>query len=138
MLHRILFVIVTLVFALGTALLADPPTLSIQQQATLVQLQDPVFGGPPINIGVAVTVVVNCGADDPTEFELNVGVRQGETVSESGGVFFPSTGGRQEVTVDVFGPFNPGDASATAVLACGTLFEGLQLGQTITITDKPA
>jgi hypothetical protein len=135
MFHRILSAAVALVFALGTVLLADPPTVSIQQQATLVQLADPVFGGPPINIGVEVTVVVDCGADDPTEFELNVGVRQGETTSETGGVFFDSTGGRQVVTVQVFGPFNPGDASATAVLACGTLLEGLNLGQTIKISE---
>ncbi len=135
MLHRMIFLGVTLIFALGTVLLADPPTVSIQQQATLVQLEDPVFGGPPITVGVAVTIVVNCGADDPTEFELNVGVRQGETASESGGVFFDSTGGREVVTVEVFGPFNPGEASATAVLACGTLLEGLALGQTINISE---
>jgi hypothetical protein len=135
MFHRMLSAAVALVFALGTVLLADPPTVSIQQQARLLQLEDPVFGGPPINIGVEVTVVVDCGADDPTEFELNVGVRQGETASETGGVFFDSTGGREEVTVQVFGAFNPGDASATAVLACGTLFEGLDLGQTIKISE---
>jgi hypothetical protein len=134
MLRRILSVVVTLVFALGTAVLADPPTVSIQQQATLDQLLDPVFGGPPINIGVFVTVDVNCGGEDPSEFQLNVAVRQGDVASESGGVFFPAAGGRQEVIVDVFGPFNPGEASATAVLSCGTLFEGLQLGQTIKIS----
>ena len=61
MLHRILSVVVILVFALGTVVLADPPTVTIDQQATLVQLSDPVGGGPPITIGVAVTVVVDCG-----------------------------------------------------------------------------
>jgi hypothetical protein len=135
--HRILSVTVTLVFALGTVVLADPPTVSIQPQATLDQLIDPVFGGPPINIGVLVTVVVDCGAPDPTEFVLNVGVRQGDVTAQSDDVHFPATGGRQVVTIDVFGPFNPGDAIATAALACGgplLLVEGLQLGQTIKIT----
>ena len=137
--HRILSVTVTLVLALGTAVLADPPTVNIQPQATLDQLTDPVFGGPPINIGVLVTVVVDCGDPDPTEFQLNVGVRQGDVTAESGEVHFPSTGGRQVVTVDVFGPFNPGDGIATAALACGgttlPLLEGLQLGQRINITE---
>jgi hypothetical protein len=136
--HRILCVTVTLVLALGTAVLADPPTVSIQPQATLDQLTDPVFGGPPINIGVQVTVVVDCGDPNPTEFELNVGVRQGDVTAESGGVHFPSSGGKQVVMVDVFGPFNPGDGVASATLACGgtplPLLEGLELGQRINIT----
>jgi hypothetical protein len=126
--------IIMLVVALGTVVLADPPTVSIQQQATLDQLVDPVFGGDPITLGVLVTVNVNCGGEDPSEFELNVGVRQGDVVAETGGVFFDTTGGSQEVTVEVFGPFEPGFASATAALSCGTLLEGLQLGETIKIS----
>jgi len=35
--HRILSVVVILVFALGTVVLADPPTVTIEQQATLDQ-----------------------------------------------------------------------------------------------------
>jgi hypothetical protein len=135
MLHRIFSVVVILVFALGTVVLADPPTVTIEQQATLVQLFDPVGGGPPITIGVAVSVVVNCGDGDPSEFELNVGVRQGDVVSETGGVFFASTGGRQEITTEVYGPYDVGTASATAVLACQTLLEGMELGQTINVSE---
>lgn len=136
--HRILSVTVTLVLVLGTAVQADPPTVNIQPQATLDQLIDPVFGGPPINIGVRVTVVVDCGSPDPTEFQLNVGVRQGDLTNDSSAVHFPSTGGRQVVMVEVAGPFSPGDAIATAALACGgiplPLLEGLQLGQRINIS----
>jgi hypothetical protein len=136
MLHRILSVVVIIVFALGTVVLADPPTVTIDQQATLVQLSDPVGGGPPITIGVAVTVVVNCGDGDPGQFELNVGVRQGEDViGETGGVFFTSTGGRQEITTEVYGPYDVGTASASAVLACQSLLEGMELGQTIRISE---
>jgi hypothetical protein len=128
MVHRLVAVVATLVFALGTVVLADPPTLFIQQQATLDQVED-------ITYGVEVTVIVNCGSDDPTQFELNVGVRQGEYAAETGGVFFASSGGREEVTVTVFGPFEPGDASATAAVACGLLLEGIELGQTIKISE---
>jgi hypothetical protein len=134
MLQRILSAVVILVFALGTVVLADPPAVTIEQQATLDQITDPVFG-ETITLGVEVTVVVNCGDGDPTEFELNVGVRQGDVVGESGGVFFPATGGRQEVTVEAFGPFTVGTASATAALACGTLLEGLELAQIIKISE---
>jgi hypothetical protein len=135
MLHRILSVLVILVFALGTIVLADPPTVTIEQQATLDQFIDPVFGGPPINIGVVVKVIVDCGDGDPSGFELNVGVRQGDLVGETGGVFFPSTGGRQEITTEVYGPYDVGTASATAVLACQSLLEGMELGQTIKISE---
>src|SRR6266576_7209267 len=132
--YRNFSMVVMFVVALGTVVLADPPTVSIQEQATLDQFVDPVFGGDPITLGVLVTVNVNCGGEDPSEFELNVGVRQGDLAAETGGVFFETTGGRQEVTVEVFGPFEPGYASATAALSCGTLFEGLELGQTIKIS----
>lgn len=37
--HRILLVGTILIFALGAVVLADPPTLSIQQQATLERFQ---------------------------------------------------------------------------------------------------
>jgi hypothetical protein len=134
MLRRILSGVAALVFVMGTVVLADPPTVSIQQQATLDQVVDPVFGDT-ITFGVVVTVIVNCGGEDPSEFELNVGVRQGDLAAESGGVFFPTTGGRQEVDIEVFGPFEPGYASATAVLACGSLLEGLQTGETIKISE---
>jgi len=134
MIHRILSSVGILVFALGTVVLADPPTVSIQQQATLDQIVDPVFGDV-INLGAVVTVVVNCGDGDPSEFQLEVAVRQGDVAGTSGGVFIPSTGGRQVVSVEAFGPFNPGDASASATLVCGPLAEGLQLGATIKISE---
>ena len=125
MLRRILSVVVIVVFALGTVLLADPPTVSIQQQATL----------DPSNFGVLVTVVVDCGDPAPSEFQLDVAVRQGDVASDSGGIFFPTTGGRQVVSVDVFGPFTAGDASASAILSCPFLLEGLRLGSTIKISQ---
>jgi len=100
MIHRILSLVGILVFALGTVVLADPPTVSIQQQATLDQIVDPVFGDV-INLGAVVTVVVNCGDGDPSEFQLEVAVRQGDVAGTSGGVFIPSTGGRQVVSVEM-------------------------------------
>ena len=135
MLYRSFFPAVILVVALGTVVLADPPTVSIQQLATLDQFVDPVFGGDPVTLGVLVTVNVNCGGEDPSQFELNVGVRQGDLADQTGGVFFDATGGRQEVTVEIYGPYEPGYASATATVACGTLFEGLEAGQTIKISE---
>jgi len=118
-------VIVTLAFVLGAVALADAPTVSIQQQATL----------DPANFGVLVTVAVNCGDPAPTEFQLEVAVRQGDIAGSSGGVFFPATGGRQVVSLDVFGPFTAGDADASALLVCGPLFEGQKLGATIKISE---
>jgi hypothetical protein len=129
--HRILLVGTILVFALGAVVLADPPTLSIQQQATLERFQ-----GFPVD--VVVTVVVDCGAPAPSEFELTVDVRQGDTIGTSGGVFIPATGGRQVVSLPVFpvsGAFAAGNASASAALVCGALTEGLALGATIKITE---
>lgn len=122
--RRILPVVIILVVALGTVVLADPPTLTIQQQATL----------DPSNFGVWVTVAVNCGPSAPTEFELVVAVRQGD-LSGSGDEFFPATGGRQVVSILVFGPFNPGDASASAGVVCGPLTEGLTFGTQIKISQ---
>src|SRR5207245_6840773 len=105
-----------------------------QQQATLDQFLDPVNGGPPITLGVVVTVVVNCGDPAPSGFELGVAVRQGD-ITGDGDEFFSSTGGRQEVQVEAFGPFIPGDASASAALRCGPLLlEGEDLGATIKIS----
>ena len=125
MLRRILSVVVIVVFALGTVLLADPPTVSIQQQARL----------DPSNFGVLVTVVVDCGDPAPSGVQLEVAVRQGDNAGTSGVVFFPVTSGRQEIPVDVFGVFTAGDASASAILACGPLLEGERLGSTIKISE---
>jgi hypothetical protein len=108
-------------FALATVVLADPPTIGIHQQATLI------VGG------VIVRVDVNCGDGESTAVLL-VGVRQGEIVSE-GVVEFDSTGNRQEVSVTVPGPFASGDAVASAQLACALLFTGERLGATITISE---
>jgi len=127
MLHRILSVAV-FVFALGIVVLADPPTLSIHQQATL-----DIFQGFPS--GVIVSVTVDCGDPAPTEFELEVAVRQGDVAFTNFGEFFSATGGRQVVTTEVYGPFAVGDASATATLVCGPLIEGIELGTAIKITE---
>jgi hypothetical protein len=129
--HRILLVGTILVFALGAVVLADPPTVSVQPQAMLERLQ-----GFPID--VLVTVVVNCGDPAPSEIELEIDVRQGDTVGTSDDVFIPATGGRQVISLPVFplsGTFAAGDASASAVLVCGALAEGLDLGATIKITE---
>jgi hypothetical protein len=125
MFRKMCSVIVTFVFALGHVAQADAPTVGIQQQATL----------DPANFGVLVTVAVNCGDPAPTEFQLEVAVRQGDIAGTSGGVFFPATGGRQVVSIDVFGPFTAGDANASALLVCGPLFEGQELGATIKISE---
>src|SRR5439155_8530618 len=106
--HRTFSVVVILVFVfpLGSVVLADPPTLSIEQQATL------------ITGAVIVTVDVNCG-DGESIAAVVVGVRQGEVASEAASEF-ESTGNRQSVSVTIPGAFAPGDASASAQLACAT------------------
>jgi hypothetical protein len=108
-------------FALGTVAQADPPNLSIQQQATL-------FTG-----GVLVTVVVNCG-DGPSLGEVEVAVRQGN-LAFSGIEVFDSSGLRREVSVEIPGIFSAGDAVASAALECAGLAEGLVLGETILISQ---
>jgi len=122
--RRILPVVIILVVALGTVVLADPPTLTIQQQATL----------DPSNFAVLVTVAVNCGPSAPAEFGLVMAVRQGD-LSGSNVEFFPATGGRQVVSILVFGDFIPGDASASAGVVCGPLTEGLTFGTQIKISQ---
>ena len=121
MLHRKLSVVVILVFALGSVVLADPPTVSIQPQATLIPG------------GVIVRVDVNCSDGASIAFLL-VGVRQGDIATEAG-TEFDSTGNRQEVSVTVPGPFAAGDASASAALQCALLLEGQQLGAPIKISQ---
>jgi hypothetical protein len=116
---------VILVSTLGSVVRADAPTLNVQPQAVL----------DPANFGILVTVAVNCGASAPSEFQLEVVVRQGDVAGTSDGVFFPATAGRQVVTLDVFGPFVAGDASASATLVCGPLLEGLELGAAIKIVQ---
>ena len=106
---------------LGSVVYSDQPTLSVQQQAHLVLF------------GVEVTVVVTCPGS--TSFEVNVGVRQGDMVGQSGGVNFMSDGTRQVVPVLVPGAFSTGFADATAALACSTLLEGASFGQSIKITQ---
>ena len=111
-------------FALGTwgVALADPPTLSIQQQATLSNPGE-----------VAVVVEANCGDGPTSTAEVDVAVRQGEFTGESI-VPFTSTGRRQAILVSVVGgPFVLGDAIASAVLGC-PLLEGFSLGATNKIT----
>jgi hypothetical protein len=111
-------------FAVGTVVLADPPTVSIQQQAELIP-----------GVGILVHVVVNCG-DGQTDGTINVGARQGDWVSDNVDMV-PNAETRQEITVFIFGPtFVPGEAQATAALACGFLVSGLDLGRTINIMEQ--
>src|SRR5688500_18586702 len=79
MLRRALCVVVLVTFTLATVALADPPTVAIEQQATLA------------TGGVEVTVVVNCG-DGPSMAEVEVQVRQGEAAFTSFAFPFESTG----------------------------------------------
>lgn len=113
---------VILVFAIGTVVLADPPTVSIQQQAELIP-----------GVGIFVRVAVNCG-DGPTEATLEVAARQGDVTSANIDTV-PASEGRQEVSVFIAGPFVPGEASASASLSCGLLVSGLDLGATIRIAE---
>jgi len=120
MLLRLVSATVALSFALATVVLADPPTVSIEQRATLIL------------DGVIVRVDVNCGDGGSSITVLLVGVRQGEFATESL-VEFESTGSRQEISVTVPGAFAPGDARASAQLACAGLLSGEQLGAAIKI-----
>jgi hypothetical protein len=116
--------LVVMFFAVGTVVLADPPTVSIQQQAELIP-----------GLGILVHVVVNCG-DGQTDGTITVGARQGDLVSENTDTV-PNAETRQEITVFIFGPtFVPGEAQATAALACGLLLSGLDLGRTIKIVEE--
>jgi hypothetical protein len=108
--------------ALGTVVRADPPTVDILQRAELIP-----------GVGIFVRVAVNCG-DGPTEGTLEVAVRQNEFTSANIDTV-TSDGTRQEVLVFIAGVFVPGEASASASLACGLLASGLDLGATIRISE---
>jgi hypothetical protein len=121
--RRALSLGVIAILAVGTVVLADPPTVSIQQQAELIP-----------GLGIVVRVVVDCGADQ-TDGTIEVGVRQGETIGENIDSVVMAEG-RQEIEVFIFGPtFVPGEASASASLVCGLLVQGLDLGATIKISE---
>src|SRR5207237_6205154 len=110
-------------FVVGTVVLADPPTVSIQQQAELIP-----------GLGIFVHVVVNCG-DGQTDGTIQVGARQGDFASENTDMVLNAET-RQNLTVFIFGPtFVPGDAQASATLSCGLLLSGLDLGRTIKIVE---
>jgi len=117
------FLLSALALALGAsgAALADPPTLSLEQQGTL----------ETAGMAVAVTTEVNCG-DGATDGTVLVNVRQGNVLG-TGVMPFTSTGTRQQVVVNVVGPFIVGDSIALAELICGALPEGLLLGVRLTI-----
>lgn len=119
---------ITFFFAIGTVGFADPPTVSIQQQAELFRGFDEVV------IGIVVHVVVNCGDGEVTLGGLAVDVRQGEFFSTNTDGILDETRHEQEVFIP--GEFFvPGDAVASAALVCGGLIEGLDLGRTIRIVD---
>ena len=109
--------------ALGTVVLADPPTVSIQQQAELIP-----------GLGIFVHVVVNCG-DGQTDGTIDVGARQGSFAGENVDMVLNAET-RQEIAVFIIGPgFVPGAAQASATLFCGELLSGLDLGRTINIVE---
>ena len=111
-------------FAAGTVVLADPPTVSIQQQAELIP-----------GLGIMVHVVVNCG-DGQTDGTIDVGARQGDYAAENIDTV-PNAGTRQEISVFIFGPtFAPGAGQATATVFCGALLAGLDPGRTINIVQR--
>jgi len=121
---RSVSLVVIFSFAVGTVVFADPPTVSIQQQAELIP-----------GLGIFVHVVVNCG-DGQTDGTIVVGARQGDFVDQNIDTV-PNAATRQEVTVFIFGPtFVPGDAQASATLNCGMLISGLDLGRTIKIVQQ--
>jgi hypothetical protein len=118
---RSVSLVVIVFFAVGSVLFADPPTVSIQQQADLIP-----------GLGIFVHVVVNCG-DGQTDGTIQVGARQGNYASDNVDTVV-NAANKQEVTVFIFGPtFVPGDGQASATLACGLLISGLDLGRTIKI-----
>jgi hypothetical protein len=113
-------------FAVETVVLADPPTVSIQQQAELIP-----------GLGILVHVVVNCG-DGQADGTIVVGARQGDYADENIDTV-PNAETKQEITVFIFGPtFVPGEAQATASLFCGLglLLSGVDLGRTIKIAEE--
>ncbi len=112
--------VVALALGYSSAALADPPTLSIQQQATLD------------TTGVLVYVILDCGAGASTA-TLTIEVGQG---NNSGASTIPitSTGARQVIAAQVNGIFQPGAAAASAILECGVIAQGLRLGATINIS----
>jgi hypothetical protein len=115
-----LLAVVALALGYSGVALADPPTLSIQQQATLD------------TTGVIVYVVLDCGAGASTA-TLTIEVGQG---NNSGASTIPitSTGARQVVAAQVDGLFQPGAAAASGILQCGVIAQGLRLGATINIS----
>ena len=116
--------VVMFFFAVGTVVLADPPAVSVQQRAELIP-----------GLGILVHVVVNC-ADGQTDGTIVVGARQGDYVDQNVNTV-SNAETRQEVTVFIFGPtFVPGEAEASATLACGLLVSGLDLGRTINIVEE--
>jgi hypothetical protein len=121
---RSVSLVVIFFFAVGTVVLADPPTVSIQQQAELIP-----------GLGIFVHLAVNCG-DGQTDGTIEVGARQGDFAGDNIDTV-PNAESRQEITVFIFGPtFVPGDAQASATLACGPLISGLDLGRTIKIVEQ--
>ena len=116
-------VVILFFFAVGTVVFADPPTVSVQQQAELIP-----------GLGIFVHVVVNCG-DGQTDGTIDVGARQGDFASENIDTVLNAET-KQEIAVFIFGPtFVRGEAQASATLFCGSLLSGLDLGSTIKIVE---
>jgi len=110
-------------FAIGAVVFADPPAVSVQQQADLIP-----------GVGIFVHVVVNCG-DGETDGTIEVGARQAGVTADNVDTV-PNAETRQEVAVFIPGVFAAGEAQASATLACGLLVSGLDLGRTIKIVER--
>ena len=113
-------VVAVFFFAVGTVVLADPPTVSIQQQAELIP-----------GLGIVVHVVVNCG-DGQTDGTIFLGARQGNYAMQNIDTV-PNASTRQVISVFIVGPFVPGAGQASAQLFCSDLLAGQDLGRTINI-----
>jgi len=114
--------VIVFFFAIGTVVLADPPTVSIQQQAEI------------FSIGILVHVVVNCG-DGAADGTIAVAARQGDFAAGNTDSVLDAQN-RQEIAVFIPGPFVPGQAQASAILLCGPLLAGQDLGRTINIVAR--
>jgi hypothetical protein len=108
----------------GAALAGAPPSLSIENKASLL-------------VGVVVVVVdANCGAGS-TVAGVDVSLTQSSATGNHNGLgaqAFAADGTRQQIAVLVpGGPFNVGAAVANARLFCGGFIVAQVLGAKITI-----
>jgi hypothetical protein len=115
-------------FAPGTVVLTDT-TVTIRQRADLIPALEE---GEPA-IGIMVHVIVHCGDGETTLGGIEVAARQGDfAASNVDGI--PGSE-REEIEVFIPGPFVAGEGQASALLECGPLFAGQDLGRLIRIVE---